>query len=212
MTDAFAGLVGPVLQHLIEFQTRLERGEQPSLASEKEHLKQLIDEAEQKAGASSALAGEFELARHALVYWVDEILINSSWRFASEYRDQILELDYFSNREGGELFFEHAGKAERLATTDPLETFYLCVALGFRGTLVFDIPKLRTWGERAYDRITASSRHPDRFLADDPRDPDRVALPPLAGRAVLLGASILVSVTVLFTLVCFFLAVNLSSS
>lgn len=205
MTDAFASLVSPVLQHLVDLQLRLEAGENPSLASERERVLVLLDEAERKASESSALAHDFALAKHALVYWIDEILINSQWAHATEWRQQILEWDIYHERLRSERFFEKAHDAEGLANTDALETFYLCVALGFRGRHVDSPGDLRKWADRAYNRIIAGSRQPDKFLPDDAVE--RAPLHSLPGQSILLAVSVLVSISALLTLACFVIAI-----
>ena len=206
MTDAFANLVGPVFQHLIDLQLRLDEGETPPLETEREAILAVLGEAEQKAGASSSqLAHDFELAKRALVYWIDEVLINSRWEHAGEWRQHILEWDIYHERLRADRFYETAHDAETLAGTDPLETFFLCVALGFRGHYVDRPKELEGWAERVYNRIVAGSRQPDKFMADDGgRD---APLQPLAGKSVLLAASLLVSATALVTLACFVLAI-----
>src|SRR5262249_53528511 len=156
--------------------------------------------------ASSQLAHDFELAKHALVYWVDEILINSPWKHAMEWRQHILEWDIYQERLRADRFYEKAHEAEALANTDPLETYYLCVALGFRGRYADSPAELRGWSERIYNRIAAGSQQPDKFLPDDTLA--RGPLSPLPGQSILLAVSVLVSITALFTLACFVLSVR----
>jgi type VI secretion system protein ImpK len=205
MTDAFASVVSPVFQYVIDLQQRMEVGEAPALEPERERIMALLAEADQRANVSSQLAHDFELARHALVYWIDEVLINSSWKHATEWRQRILEWDYYGQRLRADLFYEKAREAEALAGTDPLEVFYLCVALGFRGQHVNSPGDLRKWADRVYNRIASGSTHPDKPFPDEATGGDEIA--PLPGPSLLLGASILVSLTALFTLACFVLAV-----
>jgi type VI secretion system protein ImpK len=205
MTDPFASIVGPIFQHVIDLQQRLEQGEAPALEIERAQLMDLLAEADQKSSTSSALAHDYELARHALVYWIDEVLINSPWRYALEWRQQILEWDLYQERLRADRFYEKAHEAEALAGTDPLEVFYLCVALGFRGRHADNPAELRRWADRVYNRIVAGSQQPDKFLPDEAGGNE--PLRPLAGPSVLLAVSILVSITALFTLACFVLAV-----
>jgi type VI secretion system protein ImpK len=206
MTDAFANLVGPVFQHVVDLQARLDEGESPTLQAERDRILAVLGEAERKAGASSSqLAHDFELARRALVYWIDEVLINSGWDHAAEWKQHILEWDIYQERLRADRFYEVAHDAETLAGTDPLETFFLCVALGFRGHFADNPKALEAWAERVYNRIVAGSHQPDRFMADDSgRD---APLQPLSGKSVLLAASLLVSATALVTLACFVLAI-----
>ncbi len=133
------------------------------------------------------------------------MLINAPWSHAVEWRQQILEWDIYQERLRADRFFEKAHEAEALATTDPLETFYLCVALGFRGRYAESPAELRKWAERVYNRIVAGGQQPDKFLPDEPLD--REPLRPLSGQVILLAVSVLVSLTALVTLACFVLAV-----
>jgi type VI secretion system protein ImpK len=205
MNDSFARLVSPVFQRVIDLLHQIEQGESPAWEPEREQLWAILDEAEQQAGASSQLAHDFALAKHALVYWIDEVLINSSWSHAWEWRQHILEWDIYQERLRADRFYEKAHEAEALATTDPLETFFLCLALGFRGRYVDNPAELRKWADRVYNRIAASSQQADKFLPDDSSDHER--LKPLPGQSILLAVSILVSFTALATLACFVLAV-----
>jgi type VI secretion system protein ImpK len=205
MTDPFAAVVGPVFQYVIDLQQRLEEGENPPLDSERAQIMELLAEADQKAGSSGPLVHEYDLARHALVYWIDEVLINSTWKSALEWRQQILEWELYQERLRADRFYEKAHEAEALASTDALEVFYLCVALGFRGRQVDSPADLRQWNQRVYNRIVSGSQQPDKFLPDDPTGYE--PLRPLPGPSILLTMSILVSITALFTLVCFVLAV-----
>lgn len=206
MNDAFAQIVGPVFQHVIDLQQQLRHDEHPPLADTRHRLLSLLGEAEQKAAVSREQAHDFALARYALVYWIDEVLINSSWSYSGAWRDQILEWDFYQERLGGEQFYDKAREAESLTSTDPLEVFYLCVALGFQGKYGSNRLELQRWGERVYGRIASGSKPPERFLPDEARETEPIR--PLPGKSVLLAVSILVSATALITLACFILATH----
>src|SRR6185312_11435786 len=133
------------------------------------------------------------------------VIVNSPWSHALEWRQQILEWDIYQERLRSERFFEKAHDAEGLANTDPLETFYLCVALGFRGRHGDSPGEIRKWADRAYNRIISGSRQPDKFLPDDAVE--RAPLQPLPGQSMLLAVSVLVSISALITLACFVLAI-----
>lgn len=210
MNDAFAQVIGPVVQHVIDLQGRLSQGEDPPLEEVRGELLALIDEAEQRAAVARDLAGDFALAKHALVYWIDEVLINSRWPHAPGWRDAILEWDYYGERLGGEKFFEKAREAEALRSTDPLETFLTCVALGFQGRMGFNRSELKQWADRAFARVAGSSDHPERFLPEEKAE-DREPMTPLPGTSALLAVSVLVSATALVTLAAFILTVHLAS-
>jgi len=206
MTDLFASLVSPVFQRVLDLLQRVEEGEHPPLGPEREQILMALDEASRKAGSSTQLSHDFELAKHGLVYWIDEVLINSPWTHATEWRQHILEWDIYQERLRADRFYEKAHAAETLAGTDPLETYYLCVALGFRGKFVDQPADLRGWSDRIYNRIASTGLLPDRFLPEETAE--RSPLNSLPGQSVLLAVSLMVSVTALITLVCFVLAVH----
>ena len=87
------------------------------------------------------LAAHYELARHALVAWADEVMINAHWAPARQWRHEPLELEFFGTRNRAWRFFHQAEEARGLPGTDSLEVFALCVANGFRG--VYRNPEMR---------------------------------------------------------------------
>ena len=208
MNDAFAQLVTPILKHGTDLQRRIEEGEQPDLHQVKAELLELFASAESRAGSSRELASEFSLAKYALVYWVDEILIDSHWAHADSWRAHILEWDYYKDNHGGDKFYDRAEDAMRLTSIDPLETFFLCVALGFQGKHATSQADLKLWAERAYARISSSAPASERYLPDEPRN--GVGVRPLPGKSLLLVVSILAAGTMVATLVAFLLAAHLT--
>jgi type VI secretion system protein ImpK len=208
MNDAFAQLVTPILKHGADLQRRIEDGEQPDLQQVKAELLELFATSESRAGATRELASEFTLAKYALVYWADEILIDSRWTHADSWRAHILEWDYYKDNHGGDKFYDRAEDAMRLTGIDPLETFFLCVALGFQGKLATSQADLKLWAERAYARISSSAPASERYLPDEPRSGGGVR--PLPGKALLLVVSILAAGTMVATLVGFLLTAHLT--
>jgi type VI secretion system protein ImpK len=206
MTDVFTALVGPVLRHVTQLLRRIEEGECPEPDHERARVVALLEEAGRQARASSQLANDFAIARHALVYWVDEVLINSQWSHATAWQARILEWQYFRERNRSDRFFEEAERALRMATTDPIETFFLCVAMGFRGRYDDDPEGLFRWVQPVYQRVEAGCRQPDKFLPEE--SPGHRPLTPLAGPLVLLAVSVLASLSVLVTVAVFVLAAS----
>jgi type VI secretion system protein ImpK len=204
MTDVFASLVAPVLRQVIQLLRRIDQGECPELEPERVKIVALLEEAGRQARVSARLASEFDLARHALVYWADEVLNNAPWPHAAAWQSRILEWQYFRERIRAERFYEEADKALRLESTDPIETFYLCLAMGFHGKYDDDPEGLFRWANQMHQRVGAGWRQPDRFLPDEPLD--RAPLTPRSGPSVLLAVSLLVSLSALATVAGFVLA------
>jgi type VI secretion system protein ImpK len=205
MTEPFAGVVGPLFQHVVDLLGRIDRGEAGTLDDERRGILAAIDEADRKASGLAQVVQNYQLSRHAIIYWIDEVLTDSRWAHAGEWRQRILEWDFYRDRIRADAFYERLDRAERLDSVDPLEAFLLCLTLGFRGRLADDPDELRRVVGRVYGRVAAASGQPDRFLADEA--PRGGPIRPLPGKSTLLAVSILVSLSVLFTLACFVLAV-----
>jgi type VI secretion system protein ImpK len=209
MTDAFADVVAPVIQGVIDFQDGLLRGKHPTLEEQKRSLVDLLKWSEDRAGRSSPeLARDFELAKRALVYWIDEILITSSWKHAQEWTNHILEFFLYRESAAAIRFFEKASEAEKRDSTDPLEVFFLCIALGFRGDLSSDEEEIRRWASRVHERITEGSKQPEQYIPEPPLQQHERGLRPLQGERLLLIVSLLVAVTAVVTLAGFISAVH----
>ncbi len=211
MTEDFARLIGPIVQHLIDFQQRLASGTHPGLREERDELLALFDEAQHRAEHDRDLTERFDLARHALVYWIDEVLINSSWVHAEEWKNYILEWVFYQDRRGAYQFYRVAPLAQRRNDTDAIETFYLCVTLGFRGQFREDPQGLVRWTEEIYGWIENRNQHPDVFLPeDDHRGSKQQSLQPLDGPSMLMIVSILVSVSLVISVLTFMIVAQWS--
>lgn len=129
MTPKFAQAVDPILLHVLELLERIARDERPSPQEERLRIRALIDQAGALLGASP----EWDLARYALVSWIDEVLLETPWDGREWWSNNVLEVELFSTRECFERFYVKAQEASTLARRDALEVFYVCVVLGFRG-------------------------------------------------------------------------------
>jgi type VI secretion system protein ImpK len=208
MTDAFVEVIAPVIEGVIDFQDGLLRGKHPTVEEQKREFINLLNRSEDKvARASVAVARDFELAKRALVYWIDEILITSTWIHAHEWANHILEFSLYKESAAAVRFYEKAVEAEKRDSTDPLETFFLCVALGFRGELRANDDEIRRWASRAHERISEGTKHAEQYIPEPAAQRER-GLRPLHGGRLLLVVSLLVAATALVTLAGFIAAVH----
>ena len=144
---------------------------------------------------------------------MDEVLIRSSWRAADHWKNSILELEYFGTRQAAVDFWKRAGQAEDLAkgrgrsprNADALETFFLCAALGFRGELFQDEAEIEAWAARVGPIIREAHPDPPAPVAGLPAG-EGLAEP--QGERWLVGASLLVAITLVLTLLGFIAAVH----
>jgi type VI secretion system protein ImpK len=209
MTDAFADVVAPVIQGVIDFQDGLLRGRHPTLEEQRRELIDLLNRSEEKAGRiSPEVADDFGLAKRALVYWIDETLVSSSWRHAAEWPNRVLEFHYYRESLRAVRFYEKAEEAEKRDGIDPLETFFLCVALGFRGDLASDEDQIRRWAGRVHRRIAEGTNHPEQYLPAPPGSRQERAPRLLAGGRLLFVVSLLVAASAVVTLAGFIAAIH----
>lgn len=219
MNDHFADAVGEVIQGALEFQAALRAGKSPTLEEVRPRLVRLIDTFIKKGAEQPARKLDFDLARAALVYWIDEMLtLHWGWQHAEEFRAVCLELHYtdlktLKERSPRQLdraveapyrFFELAELARTREEPDALETFLVCAALGFRGRYELRENLLIDWSRQVHAHIAPRLRSKE---AEAPIG--GTALRRLGGQHLLLGVSVLVAATSLFSLFAFIVAVHL---
>jgi len=129
MTPRFSKAVDPVFLHVLGLLERIGRGEQPSPKDERLWIRGLIDQAEGQLGQGI----EWQLAKYALVAWIDDVLIEAPWEGRSWWKENALEVEIFNTRLRNEQFYVKARDSSSLAQKDALEVFYVSVVLGFRG-------------------------------------------------------------------------------
>jgi type VI secretion system protein ImpK len=210
MNERFSLLVDPIVRYVLETQRRIEgHGAQPGLDDVHDTLIRLIRSARRSAASYDRPRDYTELAEYALVYWADEVLINSAWIHAETWRSsRLLEWELYREAVAGDKFFTKADAA-RMQSRDALETFFLCVALGFQGRFAGSkkpLPRwlgagsvhseLREWSKDAYRDVRQNLT---RFMPRDEAgaDGETIVLP---GRRLLVRVSVLTAITVLSTL------------
>ncbi len=153
MSDETAIFVYPVFESALRVREQLAGGR--ALEFEREHarLKELLSSAtvnstigpRPEGRGSTSMVG-FLGVRYALVCWADEIFTQfPSWR--DRWNERKLEVELYGTNDRAWRFWDQAKLASRAADLDALETYFLCVQLGFRGTLGDDPNKLREWAD-----------------------------------------------------------------
>jgi type VI secretion system protein ImpK len=217
MNDHFADAVGEVIQGVLEFQETLRAGKVPSVDDARPRFIRLIDGFAKTGSERPSRRLDFDLARCALVYWIDEMLtLHWGWAHADDFRAVCLELHYSDLKglkersprqhdravEAPYRFFEMAELAKSREETDALETFLLCVALGFRGRYDMREQVLTEWVGQVHGHIVPRLRRKEQEASLP-----GVPLRRLRGEHLLLGVSVLVAVTAVVTLIGFMIAV-----
>src|SRR5262245_32754085 len=139
---------GPVLRYGLRLHQRLELGDQFDLATEQAALKGLLrspGEATQ-APAPHGDGDRFLGSRYALACWLDELFISDS-PWSSTWRERKLEEALFGTNDRAWKFWAQSKLAQAGADHEALETYFLCVMLGFRGELRDEPDRLAEWCE-----------------------------------------------------------------
>jgi type VI secretion system protein ImpK len=96
----------------------------------------LFSAMEQRARESDFPAPLIELAKFALVGFLDETILQSSWAMRDMWAGNPLQLQYFNEFSAGEEFYtklEGLRNADDPRKLDVLEVYFLCLAPGFKG-------------------------------------------------------------------------------
>jgi type VI secretion system protein ImpK len=129
MTPEFAAAVDPIFRHVLDLLERIAAGEDVDPRRAQRRIVDLLEQADAALGATVP----WELARYALVAWIDEVLLDAAWPQRDWWSNNVLEAALFRTRDCSEMFFRRAEEARGLPDTSALEVFYDCVVLGFRG-------------------------------------------------------------------------------
>lgn len=129
MTPEFSKAVDPIFMHVLGLLERIGRNENPPPENERLRIRGWIDQAEGQLGRGS----DWQLAKYALVAWIDDKLIDAPWEGREWWKENALEVEIFKTRLRHKDFYVKAEEAFLLPKKDALETFYVCAVLGFRG-------------------------------------------------------------------------------
>ncbi len=129
MTPRFAAAVDPVFRQGLVLLDRIQRGDALDACKEQQHLLACLEQGSIIAGASR----EWELARYALVSWLDELLVDTPWNGQDWWSNNVLEIALYQTRDCHERFYLQAGQAAETKRRDALQVYHDCVVLGFRG-------------------------------------------------------------------------------
>lgn len=213
MTPNFAAAVDPLFLHVLGLLERIGQNESPVPTEERAVINNWLRHAEAQLGQKQ----EWELAKYALVAWIDDVLIEAPWSGKSWWKENALEVELFNTRDRATLFYSRSQEAAKMTRRDALEVFYVCVVLGFRGLyrdsaaafLADQLglpPNLDAWASQTAKSIQLGQGRPS--ITESPRP--GAGAPPLEGKYQLVGAALLgvalAAMTGLAWLVLFYIA------
>lgn len=149
MTPEFAEAVDPIFMRVLGLLEKIGRDENPSAEDERLHIRGFLDQAKARLGQRE----DWQLAKYALVVWIDEVLIDAPWTHRQWWKNHALEVEVFNTRDREKEFYLKAKEAAKLTRKDALEVFCVAVVLGFRGVYrlsdLFDLPPdLESWAKQ----------------------------------------------------------------
>jgi type VI secretion system protein ImpK len=164
MNPQFSELVHPVISYALDLKDRLDNGDEPDLETEQRQLIDRLrsDSETRRLGDYTGDGAVFLGARYALTCWIDELfIVYSSW--SDLWKEKILEVTLYGSRDRAWKFWDQAEIALRRPNTprlttppgpDALETFFLCVVLGFRGKYLENPAKVKEFVEEMRPQVT----------------------------------------------------------
>lgn len=98
-------------------------------------IKDLLDDAEREALRTGVSPDNIQMAKFALVAFIDETILSSDWSQKDEWVSTPLQLELYDQYDAGEVFFDRLEqlRANPKANAEAMEVYYLCMTLGFKG-------------------------------------------------------------------------------
>ena len=132
LTDIFTELLA-----YVAYFNRSVTVKQPSFDQVKADITRLMSDIEIRIGQSNITPDDYDLARFAVVAWVDETLLSSEWNDKDRWQKESLQRMYYQTADAGEIFFDRLN-ALGLHQRDVREVYYLCLAMGFKGRYIHE--------------------------------------------------------------------------
>lgn len=98
-------------------------------------IKDLLDDAEREALRTGVSPDNIQMAKFALVAFIDETILSSDWSQKDDWVSTPLQLELYDQYDAGEVFFDRLEQLRQnpKANAEALEVYYLCMTLGFKG-------------------------------------------------------------------------------
>lgn len=120
-------------------------------------IKELLDDADREALRTGISSDNIQTSKFALVAFIDETILSSSWSQKDEWVSTPLQLELYDQYDAGEVFFDRLDelRGNARANAEALEVYYFCMTLGFKGKYqLHEQERLREIVERVYKEIS----------------------------------------------------------
>ena len=141
-------------------------------------IERLLEESEKDAETNGFSRTDYDLARFAILAWMDEAVLSSDWKEKTKWMKEPMQQVYYHVTNAGESFFEKLntiGPHQR----DVREIYYLCLSMGFSGQYVkegdeFMLEQLKmsnlkflTGAQAGLQNLANSEIFPEAYLTDE---------------------------------------------
>ena len=96
------------------------------------NIQRLISQSESCIDNKKISREDYDMARFAVLAWIDEAIMSSSWDGKTQWQREKLQRLYYQTEDGGEIFFDRLNTLG-FQKREVREVFYMCLALGFTG-------------------------------------------------------------------------------
>lgn len=127
LTDCFIDLIAYVAYFIKFVDSR-----QPAFEQVKTDIERLISESQHCLKTGKVSHEDYDLARFAIFAWIDESILNSSWKERNRWLSERLQRIHYHISNADEIFFDKLNSLG-LHQRDVREVYYLCLAMGFVG-------------------------------------------------------------------------------
>lgn len=127
LTDCFIELIAYTTYFL-----KAVARKQPSFDQVQADFQRLIAKSQESFNDSTFSQEDYDLARFAIFAWIDEAILNSSWKEKHQWQGEQLQRIYYQTADAGEIFFDRLNTLG-LHQRDVREIYYLCLSIGFTG-------------------------------------------------------------------------------
>jgi type VI secretion system protein ImpK len=148
-----ADILSPCFALIVHLRSQTEFGDPAAL---RQRIKDLLDRAERDAQRTGIPDEHVETALFAVVAFLDETLLSSTWDQKDRWVSRPLQMERYGRFDAGEAFFDRLETLLEHPTqhAEAIEVYYLCMTLGFRGRYqVVQQEKLQEYIERCHDEL-----------------------------------------------------------
>lgn len=170
-----AEVLAPCFALIVHLRSQDEFGDPLAL---RKRVKEMLVQAEKEAVRAGIALDDAQQGIFAVVAFLDETLLSSSWSRRDEWVARPLQLEMYDRYDAGEIFFDRLEEILQHPTRhlEVIEVFYVCMTLGFKGRYqLHQQERLQEFIDRSHEELCAAPGIDVDTLAPDGHPDDQVA-------------------------------------